>query len=110
MTTAIRGTQVYLTEHTLVYVNPEPKPLITRIGIPLSNIASVMVHPADGVMTINIKPTANQVKMNVEHTIARGLVQSRTGTLTTILPTGSLVIIHVYNAEEFAQVIRGHLD
>ena len=105
-TSTIRGTQVYLTEHTLVYVIANHSIILSsRVTIPLSNIASVMVQ--SGVMTVNIKPTTSEVMLNIKYTT--GGQHSSTGTLTTALPTGSVPIYHVYNAEEFAKVIQNNL-
>jgi len=47
------GTQVYITENTLVYVEGDQ---FSRVTVPLTSIATVMVQPPD--LLINIKPTA----------------------------------------------------
>ena len=102
-TAAIRVTQVYLTEHTLVYVEAGQAPIeFRRVTMPLSNIASVMVQP--GVMTVIIKPTASEVMLTVQHAIGGPRVST-----TTAFPTRSVPINHVYNAEEFAKIIQGNL-
>ena len=90
-TSEIRGTQVYLTEHTLVYTMGNLPIECNRVTIPLANIASVIVQP--GIMTVNIKPTAPEVMLNREYAVA----------------TRSVPICHVYNAEEFAEVIQSKL-
>jgi len=102
-TVAIRGTQVYLTEHTLVYVEAGQAPIeFRKVTMPLSNIASVMVQP--GVMTVIIKPTASEVMLTLQHSIGGSHIST-----TTVFPTRSVPIDHVYNAEEFAKIIQGNL-
>ena len=102
-TSAIRGTQVYLTEHTLVYTMGNLPIECNRVTIPLANIASVIVQP--GIMTVNIKPTAPEVMLNRQYTTG----DQHTSTLTTAVATHSVPIYRVYNAEEFAKVIQGKL-
>lgn len=52
----LRKTQLYLTEHTLVYVEGELPAEIDRLTIPLDNIASAVVE--SGVLMVSTKPTA----------------------------------------------------
>jgi len=100
-TAIIRGTQVYLTEHTLVYVIANQPIESSRVTIPLSNIASVMVQP--GVKTVNIKPTAPEVMLN------RCIASEDRGSITTTVVTCSVPIYNVHNAVEFSKVIQSHL-
>ena len=102
-TSGIRGTQVYLTEHTLVYTMGNLPIECNRVTIPLANIASVMVQP--GIMTVNIKPTAPEVMLNRQCTTG----DKHTRALITAVATRSVRICHVYNAEEFAKVIQSKL-
>ena len=99
----IRGTQVYLTDHTLVYTVGNQPIESRRVMIPLANIASVMVQP--GVMTVNIKPTAPEVMLNRHHT-----GEESYGTFTTTVATRSVPIYNVKNAEEFAKIIQSYLN
>jgi len=97
----IRGTQVYLTDHTLVYTVGNQPIESRRVTIPLANIASVMVQP--GVMTVNIKPTALEVMLN------RCIASEDRGSITTTVATRSVPIYNVHNAVEFSKVIQSHL-
>ena len=99
----IRGTQVYLTENTLVCTVGNQPIEYSRVTIPLANIASVMVQ--SGVITVNIKPTASQVLLNAP-IVSRD--SSTHATLTTVA-TRSVPIYNVKNAEEFAKVIQSYL-
>ena len=88
------GTQVYITENTLVYVEGDQ---FSRVTVPLTSIATVMVQPPD--LLINIKPTAPKE------------VLSRPGYSGSLLTdetfvTRSVPIPNVKNAEAFAEVIR----
>jgi len=99
----IRGTQVYLTEHTLVCTVGNQPIERSRVTIPLANIASVMVQ--SGVITVNIKPIASEVMLNAP-VVSRG---SSTHTTLATVATRSVPIYKVKNAEEFAQVIQSNL-
>ena len=98
----IRGTQVYLTEHTLVGTVGNQPIERSRVTIPLANIASVMVQP--GVMTVNIKPSAPEVMLNRRHT------GRERGTFTTTVATRSVPLYNLKNAEEFAKVVQSYLN
>ena len=64
------GTQVYITENTLVYVEGDQ---FSRVTVPLTSIATVMVQPPD--LLINIKPTApKEVLSLVQVTVAVSLL------------------------------------
>ena len=102
-TSEIRGTQVYLTEHTLVYTMGNLPIECNRVTIPLANIASVIVQP--GIVTVNIKPAAPEVMLNREYTTG----DQHTRALTTAVATPSVPICHVYNPDEFAEVIQSKL-
>ena len=84
----IQGTQIYLTEHTLVYVRGDQSIEQGRLTIPLTNIASVLVQPPNTI--INIKPTAPEVIRSAgDSTFA----------------TRSVPIPNVKDAEAFAEAI-----
>ena len=97
----IRGTQVYLTERTLVCTIGNQPIESSRVTIPLTNIASVMVQP--GVMTVNIKPTAPEVMLNRRH------ATEDNATFTTTVATRTVPVYNIKNAEEFAKVIQSYL-
>ena len=90
----ISGTQVYLTEHTLVCTFGNQPIASSRLTIPLANIASATVQ--SGVLTVNIKPTAPEVMLNSNY--------ARYGNATRTVP-----IYYVKNAELFAEVIQSNL-
>ena len=98
----IRGTQVYLTDHTLICTVGNQPIESSRVTIPLANIASVMVQP--GVMTVNIKPTAPEVMLNRRH------ASRERHTITTAVATRTVPIYNVKDAEEFAKVIQSYLN
>jgi len=103
-TAAIQGTQVYLTEHTLVFTMGNLPIESSRVTIPLANIASVMVQP--GALTVNIKPTAPEVMMNRIYTTGG----QHSSTIMTAFATRSVPVYYVYNAEEFGKVIQSNLQ
>ena len=97
----VQGTQIYLTEHTLVYVEGGRPIEYGRLTIPLANIASVIVEPPDTI--INIKPDAPEVLINkIQYTTAG---DSTVG-ITTTVATRNVPIPNVKNAEDFAEVRR----
>ena len=98
---AIRDTQVYLTEHTLVCVFANRPIESSRLTIPLSNIASAIVQPR--VITVNIKPTAPAVMLNQYY-------RSDNSTVATSVATRTVPIYYVKNAEVFAELIKSNLD
>ena len=84
----VQGTQIYLTEHTLVYVEGGRSTEYGRLTIPLANIVSVLVQPPNTI--INIKPTAPEVIRSAgDSTFA----------------THSVPIPNVKDAEAFAEAI-----
>ena len=89
---AIQGTQIYLTKHTLVYVDGILPIQYGRLTIPLANIVSVLVQPPNTI--INIKPTAPEVIRGVGH---------------STFATRSVPIPNVKDAEAFAEAIRREL-
>ena len=88
----IQGTQIYLTKHTLVYVDGSLSIEYGRLTIPLANIVSVLVQPPNTI--INIKPTAPEVIRGVGH---------------STFATRSVPIPNVKDAEAFAEAIRREL-
>ena len=100
----VQGTQIYLTEHTLVYVEGGRPIEYGRLTIPLANIASVIVEPPDTI--INIKPTAPEVLINKIHYTRAG--DSSAG-IPTAVATRNVPIPNVKNAEDFAEAIRREL-
>ena len=88
----IQGTQIYLTKHTLVYVDGSLPIQYGRLTIPLANIVSVLVQPPNTI--INIKPTAPEVIRGVGH---------------STFATRSVPIPNVKDAEAFAEAIRREL-
>ena len=97
----VQGTQIYLTEHTLVYVEGGRPIEYGRLTIPLANIASVIVEPPDTI--INIKPDAPEVLINkIQYTTAG---DSTVG-ITTTVATRNVPIPNVKNADDFAEVRR----
>ena len=89
---AIQGTQIYLTKHTLVYVDGSLPIEYGRLTIPLANIVSVLVQPPNTI--INIKPTAPEVIRGVGH---------------SAFATRSVPIPNVKDVEAFAEAIRREL-
>ena len=89
--------RLHLTDHTLVYVDPDPYLHNKRISIPLANIASIVPDSSSvpSITTINIKPSAPELLLN------RGPER--------ITATRSLEIKHVKNAEAFAEIVRGNI-
>ena len=97
----VQGTQIYLTEHTLVHVEGGRPIEYGRLTIPLANIASVIVEPPDTI--INIKPDAPEVLINkIQYTTAG---DSTVG-ITTTVATRNVPIPNVKNADDFAEVRR----
>jgi len=96
-TCTAEGTQVYVTEKTLVYVKGDQPIEFGRVTIPLTSIATVIVQPPD--LLINIKPTAP------EEVLSR---PGYSGSLSThqTFATRSVPIPNVKNAEAFAEVIH----
>ena len=88
----IQGTQIYLTEHTLVYVRDDQSTVYGRLTIPLANIVSVLVQPPNTI--INTKPTAPEVIRSAGH---------------STFATRSVPIPNVKDAEAFAEAIRREL-
>ncbi len=89
----VRKSQVYTTEHTVVYVQGDLPIERSRVTIPLANIASVIVQPRE--TTINIKPTSPEVMFTQYQ---------------TTIATRSLPIRDIKNAEGFARAIREHIN
>ena len=100
----IQGTQIYLTEHTLVYVRGDQSIEHGRLTIPLANIVSVLVQPPNTI--INIKPTAPEVLINRTQYTGSG---TSTTAISSTAATRSVPISNVKNAENFAEAIRSVL-
>ena len=100
----VQGTQIYLTEHTLVYVEGGQSTVYGRLTIPLANIASVLVQPPNTI--INIKPTAPEVLINRTQYTGSG---TSTTAISSTAATHSVPIPNVKMAENFAEAIRSVL-
>ena len=100
----VQGTQIYLTEHTLVYVEGGRSTEYGRLTIPLANIVSVLVQPPNTI--INIKPTAPEVLINRTQYTGSG---TSTTAISSTAATRSVPIPNVKNAENFAEAIRSVL-
>lgn len=103
----IRGSQVYLTEHTLVGTMGNQPIESSRVTIPLANIASVTVQPR--VMIVNIKPTAPEVMLNRHH-VHGGHQGSAHDRYTSTVATRSVPLYGVKNAEAFAEIIQSNIS
>ena len=94
--------QVYCTKSSFVFVNAT-LPIEQGVTIfPLANIATLF---GDGnVLTINIKPTAPEVIMNIKQP-TRGGYQ-----LTTSFASRSIRIEGIKNASEFCAALQGQIE
>lgn len=92
----IEKTQVYITNSTFVYISPHLPIERGRTTVPLSNIASVINH--GHVLTVNIKPTAPEVRMHSSRPSGEGGDSS--------YATRSIQIERIKNASDFADTMR----
>ena len=89
--------QVYLTDNTLVYVDPtQPTEYHNKVAVPLTNIKSVEVKSSD--LMVTIKPSAPGV-----------VLTRRDPEGVNTITTHSLSIKCVKDAEDFAKVLREHI-
>lgn len=96
---AVKRTQVYITESTFVYVTPHLPIERARTTVPLANVATVFSH--GNVLTVNIKPTSPEVILNSNH-------RNSNGAYSTYV-TRTIKVKHIANASALADTIRSHI-
>ena len=89
----LKQAQIYITDSTLVWINPFLREDIARTTVPLADIATTTTD-SNNLVSVNIKPTAPQVILN------RGNSQGET------YATRCIPLAKIKNPSEFADAVQ----